>query len=986
MFAFFERRIDFRTPAALAGDRSAIGVLTASRFLNDRAPPGAGLYGSVRRCNSWLVPDGVVGRDKELEAVAEFLGGLETGPAALVFEGEPGIGKTTLWLSAVERARERSMVVLSARVVEPEAKLAFAALGDLLEPIGDDVLSQLPEPQRCAIAVALLRADPGDRPLDPRAVGAGMVTILRLLARTAPVVVAVDDMQWLDRPSGRVLDFALRRLGGLPVGFVASERVGEAATLPLDLERAIPAVRIRRLRLGPLSLAALHEVLKARLRRSFPRRTLVRVEHVAGGNPFFALEIARALPEDAPPGLPIVPLPDNLLRLVEARISRLPAASRKTLTAAAALPTPTVELVAGAVGTTVPRSLLALERAASVGIIRLEGPAIRFSHPLFPAAVYSSAPPADRRRVHGRLARLVVELEERARHFALAAEGTDEAAATMLDEAALHARRRGAPETAAALAEKACLLTPPGRPAHLLHRTIQSAEYRFHAGELQRARQMLEEVLREAPAARERVEALRLLGEILSQEESFSEAIRVLEDALEHVDDDLGVESVIETRLAFAVHAAGDFAGAKRHADRALSLAEQLGEPALLAEALAVSLMPTFLLGLGVDEAKVERALRLEDPYRPTPIMMRPSLCAGGLALFRGELERSVSILSELRERILEHGQESDLPFVSSYLGWAECWRGKLEAATAYCEESLECAARIGGTPMRYWSLAYAAVPPAYAGDRALTTARVEQCRELADQVGVDIALYWAGWARAVLALSEGDAETADAALAPFVPIFEEHGVPEPAVGFFLPDAIEAMISSGQLERAERLLTMFEQSADRLSRGWAIMAAGRCRALLKSAGGDLAGASRTVAEAVAVGERLELRLELARTLLVAGQISRRRRQKLAAREFLERALVIFDAAGAVLWAERGRGELERVGLRRAAPDQLTETERRVAKLAASGLTNREVSGQLFMSPKTVEANLARAYRKLGIHSRAELGSRLAAAERTPAQT
>ena len=106
------------------------------------------------------------------------------------------------------------MVVLSARVVEPEAKLAFAALGDLLEPIGDDVLSQLPEPQRCAIAVALLREDPGDRPLDPRAVGAGMVTILRLLARTAPVVVAVDDLQWLDRPSGRVLDFALRRLGG----------------------------------------------------------------------------------------------------------------------------------------------------------------------------------------------------------------------------------------------------------------------------------------------------------------------------------------------------------------------------------------------------------------------------------------------------------------------------------------------------------------------------------------------------------------------------------------------------------------------------------------------------------------------------------------------------------------------------------------------------------------------------------------------------
>jgi DNA-binding CsgD family transcriptional regulator len=918
--------------------------------------------------------------------VAEFLGELEWGPAALVFEGEPGIGKTTLWSSAVERARDRSMVVLSARVVQPEAKLAFAALGDLLEPVGDDVLSELPEPQRRAIAVALLRADPGDRPLDPRAVGAGIVTIVRLLTRIGPVVVAVDDLQWLDRPSARVLGFAVRRLGGLSVGVLGSERVGEGAALPLDLEGANLAERITRLRVGPLSLAAIHEVLKARLGRSFPRRMLVGIQDVAGGNPFFALEIARALPEDAPPGSPVVPLPDNLLRLVEARISGLPAAARKTLMAAAALPAPTVELVAGAVGITVPRALLAVERAASVGIVRREGPAIRFSHPLFAAAVYSSAPPADRRGVHRRLARLVVELEERARHLGLAAESTDEAAARMLDEAALHARRRGAPETAAALAEQACRLTPPGRGEQLLRRTVQSAEYRFHAGELQRARQMLEEVLRTAPTGRERVEALRLLGEVLSQGDSFSEAIRVLEEALEQLGDEPGVESVIETRLAFAVHATGDFAGAKRHADRALSLAEDVGEPALLAEALAVSLMPTFLLGLAVDEAKIERALLLEDPHRPTPIVMRPSLCAGGLALFRGELERSVSILSQLRERIVEQGQESDLPFVSGWLGWAECWRGSLETAAAYASEALECAERVGGEPMRCWSLAFAAVPAAYAGAHALTTTRVEQCQELAEQVGFDISLHWASWARALLGLSEGDPEAADAALAPLVPMFEERGVPEPIIGFFLPDAIEAKISTGQLERAERLLTMFEESAERLSRGWAITAAGRCRALLKAAGGDLDGASRTVAQAVAVGERLELRLELARTLLIAGQIERRRRQKLAAREFLERALVIFEQAGAALWAERTRSELARVGLRRVAPDELTETERRVAELAASGLTNREVAGRLFMSPKTVEANLARAYRKLGIHSRAELGARLTGAPREPSQT
>ncbi|MDX6490796.1 MAG: hypothetical protein QOD43_1041, partial [Gaiellaceae bacterium] len=865
------------------------------------------------------------------------------------------------------------------------AELAFAALGDLLEPMADDVLPELPEPQRRAIAVALLREEPGVRALDQRAVGAGTTTMLRLLARSAPVVVAVDDLQWLDRASARVLDFALRRLGDDLLGLVASNRPGGDSST-WDLERALPASRLTRIHVGPLTLAALHEVLKLRLGRSFPRRTLLRIEQVAGGNPFFALEIARDLSGDAPPGLAFMPLPENLVRLVEARISKLPAATRTLLLAAAAVPAPTVKVVAGAVEATTSRSLHGLERAESAGIVQLERGGIRFSHPLFAAAVYSSAPPIDRRRVHARLARLVVDVEERARHLALAANGFDEATATELDLAAEHARRRGAPDTAATLAAQACLLTPPDGTAQIRRRTIKAAEYQLHSGELQRAREMLEEVLQDAPAGPERADALRLLGEILSQEKSFPEAIRAYEEALDQVGDDLAARSVIETRLAFAVHVGADFVGAKRHADRALSLAEQVGEPELVAEALAVSLMPTFLLGLGVDERKIERALALEDPHRPTPIMMRPSLCAGGLALFCGELERSVSILSPLRERILESGQESDLPFVSSYLSWAECWRGNLAAAAAHCEESLECAARIGGGPILYWALAFAAVPAAYAGDRPLALARIANCRELSDRVGLDIAVQWASWARAVLALSESDPHAADAVLSEFVPIFEQHGVPDPIVGFFLPDAIEAMISIGQVDRADRLLTIFEASADRLSRGWAITAAGRCRALLKSTRGDLDGASHAAAEAITVGEVLELRLELARTLLAAGQIERRRRQKLAAREYLERALGIFDTAGAVLWAERARSELERVGLRRVAPDQLTENERRVAELAASGLTNREAAAQLFMSPKTVEANLARVYRKLGIRSRAELGVRLATlAQREPAQ-
>jgi DNA-binding CsgD family transcriptional regulator len=291
----------------------------------------------------------------------------------------------------------------------------------------------------------------------------------------------------------------------------------------------------------------------------------------------------------------------------------------------------------------------------------------------------------------------------------------------------------------------------------------------------------------------------------------------------------------------------------------------------------------------------------------------------------------------------------------------------------------------MGSEPLRCLSLAFGAVTAAYAGEGDLATARAQECRELASRLSFDLVLHWAGWALALLALSQGDTQAAEAALEPFLPMFEERGLPEPIVGFFLPDAIEALVSLGHLQRAERLLAGFEEAARRLARGWALMAAGRCRALLQSARGDLSSASAAAHKALAGVDSVELRLEVARTLLVAGQIERRQRSKQAAKELLGQALDIFERAGARLWAEKTRGELERVGLRRTGPDQLTEAERRVAELAASGLTNREVAAKLFMSPKTVEANLARAYRKLDIHSRAELGARLGVG-RAPAQT
>jgi DNA-binding CsgD family transcriptional regulator/tetratricopeptide (TPR) repeat protein len=930
------------------------------------------------------MPDTVVGREREVDAAAQLLSDLEGGARALVFEGEPGIGKTTVLAVAVGRAPD-DCLVLSARPTKAESQLAFAALSDLLQPVVDRVQPDLPDPQRHAIAVALLREEPDPSGLDQRAVCAAALSIVQALAEKGPVLIAIDDLQWLDPSSARVLEFVVRRIEALPVGIVACERIGDPRGVPLELERTLPAGRCGRIRLQPLSLAALQRILKQSLGREFTRRTLVRIERAAGGNPFFALELARVLPEDASTAAAL-PFPDSLRGLVQERIAGLPKRCRQLLLAAAALAVPTVEIVLSAVAGSPADAVAALDRALESGVIGVDGSLVQFAHPLFAEGVYSSAQVAERRTVHRRLSELVDGVEERARHLALAASGQPDAGlADILDEGAEHARRRGAPDVAAELAEQAWLLTPPEDTEERLRRTTNAAAYHYHAGELQRAREMVETVLGEAPSGGARARALRLLGEIHYHEDSFQEATQLFEEALDHVGDDAEARSEVELRLTYGLNVMGDFPAILEHAHRALELAERAGNSALLGEALAVVAVADCMLGHGIDEEKVERALALEDPNRQVPVAFRPSLIAGCLAIYAGRLERSEGILSRLRERLLARGEESDLPFVLCQLAWAACWRGDLRAADAYAEEGVDTATRIQGDSMRCIALAFAAVSAAYAGDPEQTKLHAHECRVLAPRTSLRIAVLWAGWAEALLALSLDDPQAADAALGPLAAPFEHEEVPDPARVFFLPDEIEALIGLGRLDRAERLLANFEAAASRLRRRWALMLAARCRAILLAAGGDLEAASHAAGEALALCEGLELRIEEARTLLVAGQLERRRRKKRAASDHLQKALAEFQEMGAQLWAERARGELQRVGLRPSAPDDLTASERRVAELAASGLKNREVAAQLYLSPKTVEATLARVYRKLEIHSRAELGARLGSRGVDPAQ-
>ncbi|MGH3369984.1 MAG: AAA family ATPase, partial [Nocardioidaceae bacterium] len=229
------------------------------------------------------MPEALIGRHGELAALARFLDSVVLGTRAAVIEGTSGVGKTALWLAARDDATARGFRVLTARPVEAETAFSFAALGDLLTDVLGPVLPALPTPQRRALSVALLREAPGDQPLEHRAVAVATLTALRVLSQSSPVVVAVDDAQWLDAPTARVLSFLVRRLHAEPVGLLVSRRDGETAELPLALDRALSPERVTRVPVGGLSLGAVHVLLRDRLATVLPRPTLRRVHDVAGG-------------------------------------------------------------------------------------------------------------------------------------------------------------------------------------------------------------------------------------------------------------------------------------------------------------------------------------------------------------------------------------------------------------------------------------------------------------------------------------------------------------------------------------------------------------------------------------------------------------------------------------------------------------------------------------------------------------------------------
>lgn len=898
-----------------------------------------------------LAVSAVVGREDELERVEAFLGPRAHGdPIVLTIAGEAGIGKTTVWASAVAAAASRGSVVLVARPAESEAELSFSGLADLLADVPERMFDSLPAPQRSALEAALLRTRP-DRPPERRAIGTALLSLLQALSAGDDVVLAIDDLHWLDAPSAGAVEFALRRLSGPRLRALASLRSDELE--PSLVEVLAREGRLERLELGPLSVASLHGVLAQGLGRTFPRPVLVRIAAVSQGNPLYAIEIARLV--DPHLGYAALPVPKSLSALVASRVRSLPASTRRALLRAAALARPDLRLV----------DLEALAPAEEAGLVRVrDNQQVEFVHPLYASAVYGSAPAVRRREAHRELAEAVEDPEERARHLALACVDPDERVAGEVEAAARRARMRGAPDTAAGLMELACRLTPAAAAA--AGRRIELAEHLYLAGDFVRGADVLAD--RTAfPDGDLRARALLLRAELVYRLAGETEAAAIVREALGEADDPI-VRARCHARLAgWALTSNLRAAAADVEAASGLLDGSEQDVPALRASVLVNRIRVDLALGRGLDLVAARKALELEQAEPPRDVDDRLVFMLGVWHRYVDDYDRARAQLEEARRIARDEGDDASLVNILLNRMAVELWAGEWERAGTIAAELGEVAEQLSlGNLARAWI----AQLDAHRG-------RLDAVREAVAAADRREALLDMLYLRALGVAELGAGLYGDARdhLAGALDRVDAMGVTEPAIWRVDGDAVEALLGAGDVREARELLMRFEERAARANLPWSLAVSARCRGLVAAAEGDLDGAIDALEHAADVLRGCAMPFENGRTLLAHGLVLRRLKQRRRARELLDRARATFADLGADAWTRRANEELRRIPIRRA-PEELSPTELRIAVLAADGLSNRLIAERAFVSVKTVEANLKRAYRKLGISSRAQLARAL----------
>ena len=934
---------------------------------------------------------GPIGRQAEVTEIRGLLDGAQAAPLAIVIAGDTGMGKTAVW-NHVVRGAARSCRVLSCRPALAEMRLAFSALDDLFGEVLSEVLPALPAARRRALDIALLAgSDLGGaqrgttrvgHPRPDRCVLArGVLDVLRILSRDTRLVLAVDDAQWLDRASAAVLEFCIRRLDREPVSMLLTVR-GENAVLPLGLDRNVPAARVRTVRLGPLAQGAIGDIMQSRLGVTFPRYVLRRLCEAAGGNPFCAIESARALLARGgawPAGDPI-PVPDSISDLVRHRLRGLSKDSVLVGRLVAASSGKREHAIRAAYNDQ--DSWIPIDRAIDDGIIERSDGVLRFTHPLLGSVLYAGMTLSERRNVHRRLAMSAETAEERAWHQALGAEGPCEEIAAGLDVAARHAVSRGAPETAAVLVEQAVRLTPGGRPAASRERMVRAADHHFRSGEIARSRELVESALTGCPHGPLRASLLIRLATAHYHQSGWTLAEQLFRQAAEEATGDPALRAHAEQELAFARLVAGDLSAACHWAAVSLRSAERAARPRLVAHSLACVAAFEFLRGNRVRLDLVRAAETLDASAGEEPVerlaLFGPSLVRGVILKWCDRLDEARQWFADCYRRALDNGDEASLPFLLYHFSELECWAGNWGAAEEYALEGCRVAAESHQETMRAAALYALALVRAYRGQtdeaRECATEALTLCERIGNVPLMTSVLSVLGF----LALSVDDHQAAHAHLERLARMTAAVGLGEPSVVKFLPDEIESLAALGEVGLAHAYTLELQSAGAARGRTWALATAARCRAHLAGIEGDYEGALTACKEALVEHARLPMPFELGRTLLVKGMIERRARCRSAAGESLAQALSIFERLGASLWAGKARRELAKMSARPLA-DGLTETQRRVAILVARGQTNREIAAAMFVTQNTVQTHIRHIFQKLGVKSRTELAARLLSA-------
>ncbi|GGL16633.1 helix-turn-helix transcriptional regulator [Mangrovihabitans endophyticus] len=906
----------------------------------------------------------LVGRAVLLAAIDDRL----TAGGGVALHGPSGIGKTALLDALAASSAQRGDLVLRLRPAPSERSLPGAGVTDLMAGMPGDAATALPPAPRAALAA--LRQG-----LPPRASASALTRrlILPLLlahcARERPVLLVLDDVQWLDAESAELIAFAMRRRPGPRVRVLSAQRWPDPAGRR-RAARLCPAP-VSEFAVPPLSADDLTVLLEA---RGLPCRTASRLHAASGGNPFLALALGAAV---APgPAWQPAPLPEPARVLLRERLDALPAPVADTLLVAALATEPTLGTLIRAGREDAARELRLAEAA---GAIECRGDAVSFTPPALGTVLAEDAGARRRAQVHGALAAAATDETDAIRHRALRSGRPDAAVAKALAAAAEHAAEAGAGRAAAELWLLAAERCPYTLAAQRLDWLVTAAGAALTAGVPAMAGRAAAAVLADQAPSQHRVRARLVLIDLAGQ--ALSGMAETFAAAVVEAGDDPALLAPVRLRLTWAAMVGGDPDGAVAEAARTVAAARRAGDPTTEAMALSALAQVQRVRGEPDWARTLQWALALPAAQVPGWLHMGPRYLAARFAMMDDRLDEARDELLRLLAVAEQDRAGEALVEVLRSLSEVATRAGRCRDALRYAHRAVDAAAAAGLSPGPTWYTA--AVAELAGGSLAAAAGYARRGVRASEQEGDSIYLRRNLHALGQAELRAGDTRAGVAALRRLRDLEAERGDTDPMIVRWHGDLAGGLAALGEHDEAAATLAAARDAARRLGAAPGVTGyLDRATAVVLSESGQPDTAVLLSAAAALHFARLRQPIEQAHALLVQGGAERRRRRYAAARVAISAALAIFLAADAKPWTEQTERALSPAEGTSAPPADLglTTTEARIAAMVRDGASNREIATRLYLSVKTVEATLTRVYRKLGVRSRTQLSSRLRTAD------